>query len=541
MWKPQYDGDFPTLGYQVIDWMHDYLAAPDGTGGDPLVLYPEQEEFILRFYEVDLEAQRRKIRRGVISRPKGWGKSPLLAAIAIVEALGPVVFDGWDSDGQPVGKPWSEVRTPWVQLSAVSEDQTRNAWTPLLEMIREGDVLDAYPGTQPMETFVALPRKGRIEFVTASARSREGNRPVFCVLDQTETWTPSNGGVNLAATMRRNLGKTGGTSIESPNAYIPGEQSVAEASAQYWETIKNGDAVDDGLYYDHREAPPDTELAERSSLLAGLRFTYGDAAKDKGGHVDLERIVAEVYDPATDPQDARRYYLNQITHASDAFISQPEWAALRDPQTIEEGSLITLGFDGSRGRAKGKPDATALIGCTLEGYLFEIAVWEATEGPGMEEWQPPLLEVDAAIADAFSRYQVAAFYADPAKDWRSKVNEWEAAYSGDVPVKVTRDHPFEWWMTGGRVLYIERALEAFEAAVRNKELTHDGSFRLTQHVLNARRRIRRQRLTLGKAHEHSPHKIDACVAAVLAWQARMDAVAAGVRPRPKRKAPIRVR
>ena len=541
MWTPQYDGDFPTLGYQVIDWMHENLAAPDRTDGELLSLYPEQEEFILRFYEIDVEGSRRKIRRGVISRPKGWGKSPLLAAIACAEALGPVVFDGWDSEGLPVGKHWSEIRTPLVQLSAVSEDQTRNAWSPLLEMLREGAVMDNYPGIEPMETFVNLPGKGRIEFVTASARSREGNRPVFCVLDQTETWLPSNGGVNLAATMRRNLGKTGGASIESPNAYLPGEGSVAEASAQYWQTILDGKAIDEGLHYDHREAQAETELGDRDSLLTGLRFAYGDAAKDVGGHVDLERIISEIYDPATDPQDARRYYLNQITHASDAFISAPDWSSLREPRQVEDGELIMLGFDGSRGRAKGKPDATALIGCTLDGYLFEIEVWEAEDGPGMDEWSPPLPEIDAAIADCFSRYQVAAFYADPAKDWRSKVNEWEAAHSRDVQVKVTRDHPFEWWMTGGRVLYIERAVEAFEAAVRNKELTHDGAFRLTQHVLNTRRRIRRQRLTLGKAHEHSPHKIDACVAAVLAWQARMDAVAAGVRPRPKRKAPIRVR
>jgi hypothetical protein len=541
MWKPQYDGDFPTLGYQVIDWMHDNLAAPDRTDGEPLVLYSEQEEFILRFYEIDLEQSRRKIRRGVISRPKGWGKSPMLAAIAAAEALGPVVFDGWDSEGQPVGKPWREIRTPLVQLSAVSEDQTRNAWAPLLEMIREGYVLDNYPGIEPMETFVNLPGKGRIEFVTASARSREGNRPVFCVLDQTETWLPSNGGVNLAATMRRNLGKTGGASIESPNAYLPGESSVAEASAQYWQTICDGKAIDEGLHYDHREAQPDTELPDRDSLLKGLRYAYGDAARDVGGHVDLERIVSEIYDPATDPQDARRYYLNQITHASDSFVSQPEWAGLREPQPVEDGELITLGFDGSRGRAKGKPDATALIGCTIEGYVFEIGVWESPDGPEMDQWQPPLAEIDAAVADAFDRYQVAAFYADPAKDWRSKVNEWEAAFSTNVPVKVTRDHPFEWWMTGGRSIYIERAVEAFEAAVRNKELRHDGSFRLTQHVLNTRRRVARQRLTLGKAHDYSPHKIDACVAAVLAWQARMDAVAAGVRPRPKRKAPVRVR
>jgi hypothetical protein len=153
----------------------------------------------------------------------------------------------------------------------------------------------------------------------------------------------------------------------------------------------------------------------------------------------------------------------------------------------------------------------------------------------MEDWAPPLPEIDAAIADAFSRYQVAAFYADPAKDWRSKVNEWEAAYSRDVQVKVTRDHPFEWWMTGGRSVYIQRAIESFEAAVRNAELTHDGSYRLTQHVLNARRRVRKQKLVISKAHDYSPHKIDACVASVLAWEARADAIASGATAKKRRR------
>src|SRR5690606_2902526 len=105
-------------------------------------------------------------------------------------------------------RPWADVRTPWLQLAAVSEDQTRNAWAPLLEMLREGPVLDAYRGVEPLDTFVNLP-SGRIEFVTSSAPSREGNRPIWCVLDQTEEWRPSNGGVRLAATLRRNLGKTG--------------------------------------------------------------------------------------------------------------------------------------------------------------------------------------------------------------------------------------------------------------------------------------------------------------------------------------------
>lgn len=561
-----------TLGKSILSWMTAYLAAPDRADYEPFRPTIEQAQFIINFYELDPKTGRRLKRRAVYSRAKGSGKSPLLAAIALAEALAPVLFDHWAAKGEvsdwgyeytkgePVGKGWATVRKPWVQVAAVSEDQTRNCWDPLLDMVRHDEILDAFPGLEPLETFVNLPM-GRIEYVTSSAMSREGNRPVFCVLDQTEGWVASNGGIRLAATMRRNLGKTGGTSIESPNAFVPGEESVAEASASYAELVAEGKARDRGFLYDHREAPADTDLGGRDSLIAGLRYAYGCSVAGKcvlpghthkrRGWIDLDRIVAEIWDPDTDPQDARRYYLNQITHASDSLVSQPEWAACKDEtKKIQPKDVITLGFDGSRGRARGKPDATALIGCRVEdGHLFEIRVWEAADGPGQEKWVPPLVEIDAAIDEAFRTYTVVAFYADPAKDWRSKVNEWEAKYSGGnprqrlaaIPVKVTKDHPFEWWMTGGRSLYIERAIEAFEGAVRNRELTHSGTFALTSHVLNARRRIRRQKLAVGKAHDYSPKKIDACVAAILAWQARLDAITAGIGTKPKRSAPVRVR
>lgn len=537
-WIPSEPGEIPTLGWAVIDWISEYLAAPDRGEYEPFVLYPEQEDFVLRFYELDPRTCRRRRRRGVISRPRGWGKSPFLAALAIVEGLGPVVPDGWDADGQPVGKPWSTVRTPLVQVAAVSEEQTRNTWTPLLEML-DGPVIDAYPGLDPMETFVNLPR-GRIEPKTSSARSIKGNKPVFAVLDQTEEWVASNGGIKLAETMRINAAKIGGSTIESPNAFTPGEESVAEASAAFWGSIQEGKARDDGLYYDHREAPADTDLAKKESLVDGLRYAYGDSSGHddgcvlhsppcKPGHVDLDVIAATVWDPDIAPQKARADFLNQITHAADALLSHHEWAGCSDAaKVVADRDVITLGFDGSRGRFKGKPDATALIGCRVsDGHLFEVAVWEAGDSE-WDEWEPPIPEIEAAVADAFRRYRVVAFYADPAKDWRSHVNTWEAKHGSRVKVKVKSDHPFEWWMTGGRSGLNQRAIEQFEGACRNQDMTHDGSFALTRHVLNARRRIRNAKLTIAKEHDYSPHKVDAAVAAVLAWQARLDAVSAGL-------------
>lgn len=55
-WKPDHPGDYPTLGYDVIDWISEHLAAPDSAEYKPFVLYPEQEDFVLRFYELDPKA-----------------------------------------------------------------------------------------------------------------------------------------------------------------------------------------------------------------------------------------------------------------------------------------------------------------------------------------------------------------------------------------------------------------------------------------------------------------------------------------------------
>jgi hypothetical protein len=165
--------------------MTEWLIVPDGPlAGEPLILTPEQAQFVLDFYAIDHATGKRVIRRGVLSRPKGWGKSPLLAGLCIAEALAPVVPNGWDAAGEPVGIEWRELGfKPKAQILGVSEDQTANTWDPLLDMIREGPLVNE-PGVEAMESFVNVPRGGsrppraRRRRARASARSsRSSTRP----------------------------------------------------------------------------------------------------------------------------------------------------------------------------------------------------------------------------------------------------------------------------------------------------------------------------------------------------------------------------
>ena len=527
-WKPEFPGEFPTLGYEVLEWMSDMLAMPDRADYEPFILTPEQANFILNYYRIDPLTGKRIYRRAVWSRPKGSGKSPLMGAIGICEALAPVLFDGWDANGRPVGKPWAEVRTPLVQFAAVNEEQTRNAFDPLLEMLRQGPVLDYYD-IDPMETFVALP-KGRIEYITAAATSKEGAKPVFAALDQTEGWIRSNGGVNLAAVLRRNAGKIGGTTIETPNAYRPGMGSVSEATAEYHASIKEGRAREEGLLYDHREAPADTDMADKDSLYKGLLHVYGDSAEDNGGWVDLGRIMQEIWDPATDPQDARQFYLNQVTHASDSWMSRPELMGAADSTVvIPDGERVVLGFDGSKGRSRGKADATALVGMSVDSkHLFTIKVWERSDADP-QDWSPNPAEVDAVVRETFQKFNVLGFYADPS-GWTGQIAQWEADFGRRLLVKASRDAPISAWPRG-KDTKVSEHVEKLRQALVMREITWDGGSALMRHILNARRRSTRTGYLLYKQFPDSPDKIDAAYAAVMAYKAYIDALSRGAAKR----------
>lgn len=556
-WRgPQYPGELPTLGYHVLDWIGEYLIVPDGPmAGHPLLFTQEQAQFVLNLYAIDPRftgpaargaalVNGRRVRRAILSRPKGWGKSPLMAALALTEALADVVPDGWDADGEPVGRPWTSLGfRAKAQVLAVSEDQTANTWEPLLEMARNGPVGECY-AIEPLDTFVNVPN-GRVQFETSSALSREGGRPVFAVCDQTESWTATNGGLKLAATTRRNLAKVGGCSIETPNAFIPGEGSVAEKSWDSWTAQQEGRLRGDpgGILFDHREAPAETDPTDRASLLAGLAVAYGDSADVNGGFVNLERILQDWWDPDTDPQDARRFFGNQITHASDAWLTAQEWGACASPdRVVADREWITLGFDGSRSRTEGVTDATAIVGCCLsDGHVFQLEDWVWEQPKDLlrgQTWRVPVEKVDAALDAAHQRFTVVGMYADPSK-WETFVAAWEARYGPRYLVKVTAKNPIEWWFSGGRQLQVVRALEQFHGAVVDGELTHDGSSALSRHVLNARRRMGRSGLQIAKENPRSEKKIDGAISATLAWQARLDALAAGVRPK-NRYVPRRV-
>jgi phage terminase large subunit-like protein len=525
-----------SLGWIAIWWIETFCVhGPGDVQGQAVELDEEFAAFILDSYALD-DTGRRLYDSAFISRAKGRSKSELAGFITLFEAMGPARFDGWAeggetyeregyvytyAPGEPLGK---LVTAPVIRCLATEEGQAGNTYDNVYFNLTEGPLGNGLPRDAAGLTRIFLPGGGEIIPSTASNSSKDGGKETFVVFDETHLYTTREL-KRMYDTVRRNLAKRKAAepwSLETSTMYLPGEKSVAEETHDLAKLIREGKSKTQRLLFDHREADADIDLTDPEQVRAGIREAYGPFSKV----MDVERILTEFYDPRNDPQDSRRYYFNQPTSSKDAWVSSPEWMACASSKEVAKGEEITLGFDGSRKRTRGVTDATALIGCRVsDGHLFEIRIWEQPDGPAGEGWEVPITEVDYEVRQAFERFNVVGFFADPAK-WESYIAQWEADFGKKLKVKSTQAHPIEWWMTGNRSYLVVRALEQFQNAVLDKELTHNG-LALTRHVLNARRRLGRSGVSIAKEHPESPNKIDAAVAAVLAYQARLQALSKG--------------
>ena len=436
---------------------------------------------------------------------KGWGKSPLVAALALCDFAGPALFDGWDAGGEPVARPWGtgDDPAPWVQVAANSEDQSENTYGAIYAYLtaRDGKVADAIGVDQGRTRLYLKANPGaKLEPVTASAGSREGQRVTFAVLDETHLWTRRSGGLKLANTLRRNVAKMSGRTLETTNAPILGEHSVAEDTGV---AAENNEA---GVFlYTRRPTVEPMPDWDDERMKVELAHVYGDAR-----WIDQDRILREVRDPATEWSDALRFYFNTRTTGAGRAVDPRVWDDLARAAPVEAGSPIGLGFDGSISR-----DATVLMGCTPDGYSFLIRAW--VRPPGAVDWTVDRKDVRDAIDGAFARYRVGLMLCDPPK-WQTEIEDWAKRWGEDRVVMLDTNQPRRF----------APATDRWLTAIREGSHTHDGDPLVRDHVLSAQ--LRKVRITDdaddGRTHYvlvkgEDGKRIDAAVADVLAFQAAM--------------------
>lgn len=520
-WRPSEPGEVPSLGAIVGEWIEDHCRIPDGPNlGEPYLLTDEMWDFLLHHYRLKSNATPTQrgtafvYRRSQLVRPQKWGKGPFSAALICAEAVGPVRFAGWDEHGQPTGKPWD---TPLIQIAANSEEQTANVYACLVPMIEYGPLANLIPDTG--ETRINLPHGGRIEPVTARARTRLGQRITFAIQDETGVWTPSSGMLAVSDTMNRGLAGMGGRAVETTNAWDPSENSVAQHTSESLVT---------DIYRDHSLAPSGLSYSNREHRRKIHRHVYGDSARKPHGWVDLDSIEGMALElMARDASQAERFFGNRIVNTIDSWLDDKQlaaWQAIAAPVDVPSGARIVLGFDGSQ-----YDDWTAIRGrafLDVGVYAFtptfgdgRPAYWNPAEHSG----EVPRHEVQAAIEEIFDRYDVARAYFDP-ELWQSELDEWAARF-GEARIVS--------WPTY-RTRPMAAALERLVVDTTQARYTHDGDPVMLTHLRNARRVRRTGGVVIGKPTQHQ--KIDLVMADALAHEASVD-----VPPPPRRSGMVVMR
>lgn len=521
----------PSLGPHIILWGQRWLLDP--STGRPWRYTPGQKRFLHLWYAIDPETGRKLYRSGAKRGAKGTGKDPLAAAMAITEFCGPVQF-AYYKDGATVGKP---LRMPLVQIAANSLDQAGDVLRVANAMM--SPELKSTYGIDAGLTRTIRTGGGRIELLTASEKSSEGDPATAIFLNETHHWTHTSGGQKVAAVARRNVGKSPADIqariVEFTNAHAPGTDSVAEGTFNEWVAQQRRPVEYRDLLYDSVEAAPTLDASNPDDIMRGLQQAYMDAP-----WADLERIAAEMLDTRTPVADSIRFYFNGLAAAEDVWVDPRAFDELARPDTIvEEGEKIAMFLDCSK-----SGDATTLSACRLsDGHVMSLGGWRKPHGHRGKDWLAPREEVDAVVREAFEFYDVQWFGVDPspATDeetehlyWMPLIDRWHQDFQRHLKVWATpgaggHSVLFDMRMsTSGAVRrnrqFTEAAMQTQVDIEEEKTLTHDGDPMLRLHVHNARRRPNQWGISLGKINRSSDKLVDYAVTMVGARMGRQIAL-----------------
>lgn len=524
---PEDTHPWPTLGPEVCAWMTSSLAfGPGDLRGLPYELDDEDRAIIYRLYEVfpptHPKAGKRRFNTGVLMLRKGTKKSERAGAIAAVELArdGPVRCDGFrkvDGVWQPVGRP---VTDPYIPMVAYSEKQAEDtAFSAMYVMLSEGPAADKFDIGQ--DRIMRARGDGKAEALSTSPDSRDGGRTTFQVKEETHRWVLPRQ-LEAHRTMTANLSKrpiADPWELHVTTAYEPGAGSLAEKmhqGARFQLEQDEATARRSRLFFFYRWADESIDISTQDGLLEAIDDASGPAAAVWS---DYDRIAGQWTEAGADPRYLERTWLNRVKKSQGQAFDVPLWDSRADPEhVVPAGALIALSWHGAR-----YWDAAALVGTEIStGYQWLIDLWQRP--PDVDEWEVDEDAANLAVAGSFSAFSVWKFYVNPSH-WESSAAGWAAEYGADRVVS---------WKTNAWT-HLTRAVRAYNEALMSGELTHSADERMTAHVGAAHKgfltSIRdedgRPVWVPKKERPDSPFPINAVMAGIMGWQARLDAVTAG--------------
>lgn len=397
-------------------------------------------------------------RQGLLSLPRGNGKSSLAAALALYGLFAD------DVEGAQVLCVASDQRQAEIVFSTARrmvELEPR-----LAEQVQVFRDKIYVPRTD--STLMPLP---------AEPGALQGYDPSLCIVDELHVVTePCWDAMSLASGKRdRSLV----LAISTPGS---------DTTSVMGRLVDHGRAQDDSAFF-FREyaAPAGCALEDEDGWAAA------NPALDDFLHRDALRATLKTSREAA----FRRYRLGQWAGDTDQWLPDGAWKACTEVRGIPDGEQVVLGLDGSY-----KNDTTALVAltCGERPHAVVVGCWERPELS--HDWQVPILDVEAKIREACARWQVREVVCDPFR-WARTIQILEAE---GLPMVVFPQSPQR---------MVPATTRLYEAVV-NGTVTHDGNPLLARHLSNCRLKEDARGSRVQKDHKASSRKIDLAVATIMA-------------------------
>jgi phage terminase large subunit-like protein len=348
-------------------------------------LRPWQQDIVCGLFDAP------RPRQGLVSIPRGNGKSTLAAALGLY---------GLFADG---------VEGAQVLCVASDERQARIVFNAARRMVELEPRLD--DRCQIFQNKIYVPHTDSSLFtLPAEQAALQGYDPSLAVVDELGVVTHAVWeSVSLAA------GKRDTSLVLAISTPAADTDSVMGVLVEHGRT---GD--DSSFYFTEYAAPAGCAIDDEDA------WTLANPALDDFLHRDALRSVLRT----SRESSFRRFRLGQwVAQVDGAWLPDGAWAGCAvDGFAIPDGADVVLGLDGSFSQ-----DCTALVAVTVEAvpHVDVVALWESTG----TDYRVPVVDVEAEIRQACRRFAVRQIVADPFR-WTRTLQALEAE---GLPVAVADD------------------------------------------------------------------------------------------------------
>ena len=483
-WPPRWLTPVPqeaidkSLGHRAIDFIDTFATitkdSVGGKAGEAMRLRGWQRDLLLSAFASDGEGFRSRV--NLVGVPRKNGKSALASPIAL----------------------WSVLTGPRggeVYSCAADKDQARIVFGEAKKMLEaEPELLEM---VKLYRDAIEVPSTGSVyRVLSAEAFTKEGLSPTMVIFDELHAQPNRElfDVMQLAQGARGNLATMFCITTAGQKSDSTGQDSIAYSLYQYGQRVARGEVEDPSFFMAWWEASNEADYRDPQ--------TWQDANPGYGDLNSADDFASTVL--RTPEAEFRTKRCNQWVSSNMTWLPTGKWDELVTERVITAEDELIIGFDGSF-----SGDTTVLIGCTIEKdetppHIFMIKAWEK-QPTDDNNWRVNITEVEDTIIDFCQNFpKVREIACDPYR-WQRSMAILEEMGLPIVEFPST---------SAARMV---KATATFFDAVMDAKMTHSGDPMLARHLDNAVLKIDSTGPRIVKENRNSQRRIDAAVAALIAY------------------------